>query len=130
MLTLQQRDLKEPDMSNTSISNKAISNNTLTVVDREGATHDLEWEPDQSMMEALRDNDLPVLASCGGTASCATCHVFLEQEVFNTLEERSDDELELLVEAEGYRECGSRLSCQVRFSRELNGVTVTLAPEE
>ncbi|MDQ0865511.1 2Fe-2S iron-sulfur cluster-binding protein [Arthrobacter globiformis] len=117
-------------MSNTSMSNTAISNNTLTVVDREGATHDLEWEPDQSMMEALRDNDLPVLASCGGTASCATCHVFLEQEVFDTLEERSEDELELLVEAKGYRECGSRLSCQVGFSRDLNGATVTLAPEE
>ena len=116
-------------IGHTAIGNTAISNNTLTVVDREGGTHDLEWEPDQSMMEALRDNDLPVLASCGGTASCATCHVFLEQEVFDTLEERSEDELELLVEAEGYRECGSRLSCQVGFSRDLNGVTVTLAPE-
>jgi len=112
------------------MTNTAMSNNRLTVVDREGATHDLEWEPDQSMMEALRDNDLPVLASCGGTASCATCHVFLDQEVFDTLEERSEDELELLVEAEGYRECGSRLSCQVGFSRELDGATVTLAPEE
>lgn len=106
------------------------SSNQLTVVDREGTTHDLEWEPDQTMMEALRDNDLPVLASCGGTASCATCHVFLEQAVFDTLEERSEDELELLVEAESYRECGSRLSCQVGFSRDLDGVTVTLAPEE
>jgi 2Fe-2S ferredoxin len=121
---LQQRDPKETDMSNTS-----MSSNALTVVDREGATRDLEWEPDQSMMEALRDNDLPVLASCGGTASCATCHVFLEQEVFDILDERSEDELELLVEAEGYRECGSRLSCQVGFSRDLNEVTVTLAPE-
>jgi 2Fe-2S ferredoxin len=122
---LQQRDPKETDMSNTS-----MNNNTLTVVDREGATHDLEWEPDQSMMEALRDNDLPVLASCGGTASCATCQVFLEQQVFDNLEERSEDELELLVEAEGYRECGSRLSCQVGFSQDLNGVTVMLAPQE
>ena len=123
-LTLQQPETKETDMSST------MSKNQLTVVDRVGATHDLEWEPDQTMMEALRDNDLPVLASCGGTASCATCHVFLDQEVFDTLEERSEDELELLVEAEGYRECGSRLSCQVGFSRDLNGVTATLAPEE
>jgi 2Fe-2S ferredoxin len=117
--------LRQPDPKETG-----MTNNKLTVVDREGATHALEWEPDQSMMEALRDNDLPVLASCGGTASCATCHVFLEREVFDTLEDRSEDELELLVEAEGYRECGSRLSCQVGFSRDLIGVTVTLAPEE
>lgn len=107
-----------------------MSNNKLLVIDRDGASHDLEWEADQTLMEALRDNDLPVLASCGGTASCATCHVFLAKDVFDTLPERSEDEVELLVEAEGYRECGSRLSCQLDFSQELNGVTVTLAPEE
>ena len=107
-----------------------MSKNNLTVIDREGSTHNLEWEPDQTLMEALRDNDLPVLASCGGTASCATCHVFLDKEVFDTLAARSDDELEVLVEAEGYQECGSRLSCQLDFSQELNNVTVTLAPEE
>jgi ferredoxin len=67
-----------------------MSNNKLTVIDRGGTTHDLEWEPDQTLMEALRDNDLPVLASCGGTASCATCHVFLDKEVFDTLGERSE----------------------------------------
>ena len=39
------------------MTNTDMSNNRLTVVDRDGATHDLEWEPDQSMMEALRDND-------------------------------------------------------------------------
>lgn len=107
-----------------------MSTNKLTVIDREGSTHDLEWDQDQTLMEALRDNDLPVLASCGGTASCATCHVFLEKDVFDSLDERSEDELELLVEAEGYRECGSRLSCQLDFSKELNGARVTLAPEE
>lgn len=94
------------------------------------ALHDLEWKPDQTLMEAPRDNDVSVLASCGGTASCATCHVFLAKEVFDTLAERSEDELELLVESEDYQECGSRLSCQLDFSQELNGVTVTLAPEE
>lgn len=107
-----------------------MSNNKLTVVDREGKSRDLEWEPDQTLMEALRDNDLPILASCGGTASCATCHVFLADEVFDTLGERSEDEIELLVEAEGYRESGSRLSCQLDFTKDLDGVTVTLAPEE
>lgn len=107
-----------------------MSNNELTVIGRDGTTSAVEWEPDQTLMEALRDNDLPVLASCGGTASCATCHVFVEEEVFNALGERSEDELELLVDAEGYRECGSRLSCQIGFNSSLDGLTVTLAPEE
>ncbi|QOD04402.1 2Fe-2S iron-sulfur cluster-binding protein [Pseudarthrobacter sp. BIM B-2242] len=107
-----------------------MSTNTLTVVDREGQQHAVAWEPEQSLMEALRDNDLPVLASCGGTASCATCHVFLDGDIVTSLGERSEDEAELLVDAEGFSEDCSRLSCQVTFEDRLNGMTVTLAPEE
>lgn len=107
-----------------------MSNNEVTVVDRDGVVQTIAWEPDQTLMEALRDNDLPVLASCGGTASCATCHVFVEPEVFERLGDRSEDELEVLADAAGYRECGSRLSCQIGHDPALGGLTVTLAPED
>ncbi|KAA9164428.1 (2Fe-2S)-binding protein [Amycolatopsis acidicola] len=102
----------------------------VTALDREGESHELSWEPDQSLMEALRDNGLPVLASCGGTASCATCHVFLDPELVGRLGERSEDELELLEETEYYDEATSRLSCQVAHDAALDGITVRLAPEE
>lgn len=107
-----------------------MSNNTLNVIDRDGQHHPVGWGREQSLMEALRDNDLPVLASCGGTASCATCHVFLDRDIVASLGERSEDESELLVDAEGFQEDCSRLSCQVEFEDRLDGMTVTLAPEE
>jgi 2Fe-2S ferredoxin len=102
----------------------------IQVLDREGTPHELDWAPDQSLMEALRDNDLPVLASCGGTASCATCHVFLDHEVVAGLGRRSEDELELLEETEHFDETASRLSCQVPHDPALDGIIVRLAPEE
>jgi ferredoxin, 2Fe-2S len=102
----------------------------ICVVDRGGEQHDVEWDDGQSLMEALRDNDLPVLASCGGTASCATCHVFLPTEVVERLGERGDDELELLEEADAFDPHRSRLSCQVERDTALDGITVELAPEE
>jgi 2Fe-2S ferredoxin len=102
---------------------------SITAVDRDGTQHSLEWEEDQTLMEVLRDNDLPVLASCGGTASCATCHVFLEESVAQKLGERSADELELLEDAAGYRACGSRLACQIEHDESLDGIRVELAPE-
>ncbi|WP_415856484.1 2Fe-2S iron-sulfur cluster-binding protein [Sinomonas sp. G460-2] len=102
---------------------------SITAVDRDGTQHSLAWEEDQTLMEVLRDNDLPVLASCGGTASCATCHVFLDEAVATRLGERSADELELLEEAEGYRACGSRLACQIEHDDALDGIRVELAPE-
>lgn len=70
-----------------------MSNNTITVIDREGSPSQVKWEPEQTLMEALRDKDFPLLASCGGTASCATCHVYLESQVVAELGERSEDEI-------------------------------------
>ena len=104
--------------------------NTITVIDRVGQQHSIEWEEDQALMEALRDNDMEVLASCGGTASCATCHVFVPEEILPSLGDRSEDEIDLLNDAEGYRPAQSRLSCQVPFEARLDGLTVELAPEE
>ncbi|MGT2463560.1 2Fe-2S iron-sulfur cluster-binding protein [Sinomonas atrocyanea] len=101
----------------------------ITAVDRDGTEHSLVWDEGQTLMETLRDNDLPVLASCGGTASCATCHVYLEEPVAARLGERSADEAELLADADGFRECGSRLSCQIGHDAGLDGIRVELAPE-
>lgn len=102
----------------------------VTAVDRDGSTHGLKWEDDQSLMEVLRDNDLPVLASCGGTASCATCHVYLDPSVASKLPPQQPDELELLADAAEYRPDQSRLSCQVEYDESLDGIRVELAPED
>jgi 2Fe-2S ferredoxin len=102
----------------------------IEVHDRDGAEHRLTWTEDQTLMECLRDHDLPVLASCGGTASCSTCHVYLAEGVVAALGERSEDESELLEDSEFYLSARSRLSCQVRHDASLDGIAVTLAPED
>lgn len=102
----------------------------IDVTDRNGSGRRVDWEPGQSLMEALRDNDFPILASCGGNASCATCHVFLPKRIVELLGERSEDELELLEETEFYDPERSRLSCQVAHSVELDELRVVIAPED
>lgn len=102
----------------------------VKVTDRHGLAHSVGWEPAHSLMECLRDNDLRVLASCGGTASCSTCHVYIGESLFADLSDRSEDEQELLDDSEFYREDASRLSCQIAYSEELDGISVELAPEE
>jgi 2Fe-2S ferredoxin len=106
-----------------------MSTKRINVIDREGNEHSVEWSADQSLMEVLRDNDFPILASCGGTASCATCHVFLEKDAFPSSGERSEDELELLAETDTYIADQSRLSCQLTYESSCGGATVTIAPE-
>lgn len=103
---------------------------TIFVVDREGCEHTLEVDNGDSIMEPLRELSDGVEALCGGMCSCATCHVFIESDWFVKLPERQDDELELLEDTECFREHNSRLACQIEISDKLDGLRLTVAPEE
>lgn len=82
-----------------------------------------------SVMEAIRDAGIDeLMALCGGACSCATCHVYLDKAFEPCLPLRSEDEDELLDGSEHKRE-NSRLSCQLMMNADLNGLRVTIAPE-
>ena len=100
----------------------------LFVTDREGAEHVLEGTPGWSVMEIIRENNLPIEAACGGCCACATCHVYVEPDWLGKLEAPNQDENMMLDEAFEVRD-NSRLSCQVKYSDALAGLKVTLAPE-
>jgi 2Fe-2S ferredoxin len=102
----------------------------VQVTDRSGDAQRVEWAPDQSLMESLRDADLPVLASCGGTASCSTCHVYVASPAFPRFGDRTEDEQELLEDSDYFRDGSSRLSCQMRYVEDLRDVSIELAPED
>ena len=102
----------------------------IVVTDRAGEKHDIDIDAGDNIMDPLRELDNGIEALCGGMCSCATCHIFLEPKWFEKLEAPQDDELELLEETECFRKGESRLSCQVKFSEELEGMTFTIAPEE
>ncbi|MDP6436927.1 MAG: 2Fe-2S iron-sulfur cluster-binding protein [Gammaproteobacteria bacterium] len=102
----------------------------IVVTDRAGDQHEIELEPGDNIMEPLRELSNGTEALCGGMCSCATCHVFIEPKWAAMLEGAQDDELELLEETETYRKDESRLSCQIEFSDELDGMRFTIAPEE
>lgn len=101
----------------------------ILLTDREGGTHDVDGEAGMKLMEAIRDIDNSVEAICGGLCSCATCHVYVDPDWFAKLRPIDDDEEELLDSLEGRRD-NSRLSCQIELVPELDGIAVTVGPEE
>jgi 2Fe-2S ferredoxin len=103
---------------------------TIYVIDREGTEHVLEVASGMSLMEPLREIDGGVEALCGGMCSCATCHVFIEADWSAKLGEARDDEMELLEDTESFSSGQSRLSCQVTVTDALDGMRLTVAPEE
>lgn len=80
-----------------------------------------------TVMEAIRNAGLPILADCGGSCACATCHVFVEVEWLDRLPPLAEGEAAILEFAEGV-DARSRLSCQIAVSPELDGLTLELAP--
>ena len=103
---------------------------TIFVVDREGNEHTVTVDNGNSVMEPLRELDDGVEALCGGMCSCATCHVFIDSAWFAKLPERQDDELELLEDTECFQADNSRLACQLEVTDEIDGLRLTVAPEE
>lgn len=102
----------------------------IQVIDRDDRTHRLAARPGGTLMELLRDADLGVAAICGGQCACATCHCLLEPDGKRLTGEPGADERELLASLEHFDAARSRLACQLEVSERLDGLRVTLAPEE
>lgn len=102
----------------------------LIVVNRDGEESAIEVEDGLTVMEAIRDNGFDeLLALCGGCCSCATCHVHVDPAFQDKLPTMSEDEDDLL-ESSDHRGESSRLSCQIPFTADLDGLKVTIAPED
>ncbi len=94
----------------------------------DGNLHEIEVEEGITLMEVGRDNNLGIEGTCGGSLSCATCHIIVDKEWFEKVGEPSEDEEDMLDLAFGL-EPTSRLGCQIRMDKSLDGLKVKI-PEE
>lgn len=101
---------------------------TIFVTDRTGGEHVLEAKTGKKVMEILRDAGLPIEASCGGCCACSTCHVYIDPAWMAHVGPAHEDEQETLDLAFEVRDT-SRLSCQIPFTAELDGLRLTLGAE-
>ncbi len=102
----------------------------LIVKTRDGQEHELTAAAGGSVMQVIRDNNIDeLLAMCGGSCACATCHVYIDADWTERVGEANASEDELL-DSSAYRKPQSRLSCQIKFLPELNGLSVQIAPED
>jgi 2Fe-2S ferredoxin len=102
----------------------------IVATDREGATRAVDCPDGQSLMMGLKAAGFDIMAICGGGCSCATCHVYVAPDDYARLEPPSEFEVELLEESENFRPDSSRLSCQIFAAAAIDGLAVTLAPED
>jgi 2Fe-2S ferredoxin len=98
------------------------------VTDLDGKEHEIEGTLNWTLMEVIRDADLPMRAECGGSMACATCHVYVDPAWLGKTGPASEEERDTLDG--GFEiEPNSRLSCQIVLKPELDGLKVTLTTD-
>ncbi|KAN0136806.1 ferredoxin [Lactarius tabidus] len=85
----------------------------------------VEANEGDDILSIAHEHDIDLEGACEGSVACSTCHVILSPEHYDFLPEPEDDENDMLDMAFGLSET-SRLGCQVRLTRELDGMIATL----
>ena len=98
----------------------------ITYIEHGGTEHVVDVPNGLTVMEGARDNGIPgIEADCGGACACSTCHVYVHPDWVDKLPEKDAMEEDMLDFAYDVRPT-SRLSCQIRVSDDLDGLTVTV----
>lgn len=98
----------------------------ITFIEHNGACHTVDAQEGISVMEAATGNMVPgITADCGGSCSCATCHVHVD-ETWLEITGKPDDLEQSLIDFSMAPRSNSRLSCQIKVTRELDGLVVRL----
>ena len=109
-----------------------MSDIQLKITDRDGKTHNVIAPVDMAMnlMEVIRSYELApegTIGVCGGMAMCASCQCYINSN--HSLPKMEDEEEAMLSEAYNVTE-DSRLGCQIQVTNEIDGLEITIAPEE
>jgi 2Fe-2S ferredoxin len=98
----------------------------IIFIEHDGSTHEVEARDGNSVMETAIKNNVPGIdADCGGSCACATCHVYVDESWLGRLQAASPVEQSMLEFAQDTA-ANSRLSCQIKVSADLAGLTVRL----
>lgn len=97
----------------------------VTFITKEGDQIPLEVAEGDNLLDIAQANGLDMEGACGGSCACSTCHVIVDPEYYDKMEEPDDDENDMLDLAFGLTET-SRLGCQITMTKELDGLRVAL----
>ena len=98
----------------------------VRIIEYNGTEHVLDATEGTSVMQTAIDNMVPgIIGDCGGNASCATCHGYVDPDWVDRVPAKSEDE-EIMLEGMAHTEENSRLTCQLKMTPALDGLVVRL----
>ena len=98
----------------------------IRFIQHDGSERVVAAELGKSIMQTARDNMVPgIIGDCGGNCSCATCHGYVDPAWIERVAPPSEDEV-IMLDGTMHQEANSRLTCQIKMTRELDGIVVRL----
>lgn len=95
------------------------------VATKDGTEFPVKADVGENLLEVAHQNEIDLEGACEASLACSTCHVILEDEVYDELEEPEEEEEDLLDLAFGLTHT-SRLGCQVMVTEAMEGMKVKL----
>ena len=97
---------------------------TVNFINSKGELKSVNAVEGETLMECAKKNDIhEIEAECGGGCSCATCHVYIDKDWVDKIDEASEMEEDMLDFALNVQD-NSSLSCQIKLEADLDGLTV------
>jgi len=97
----------------------------MIFIERDGTRREVDAPLGLSVLEIAHRHDVDIEGACEGSLACSTCHVIVDPEWYELLQDASEDEEDMLDLAFGLT-ATSRLGCQIIITEELDGLTVRL----
>ncbi len=97
----------------------------MTFIKTDGTRVEVDAPIGLSVLEIAHRNDIDLEGACEGSLACSTCHVIIDPEWYDALQDATEDEEDMLDLAFGLTRT-SRLGCQIIMTEELDGLTVSL----
>jgi len=102
----------------------------ITYINADGSSRTIDAEIGATVMEtAIKNSVAGIEAECGGACACATCHVYVDdtwREIAGEPSPMEEDMLDFGYDVQP----NSRLSCQIKVTPEIDGLTVDVAPRD
>jgi ferredoxin len=97
----------------------------IIFIDQDNKETVIEAQAGLSILDVAHTHHIDLEGACEGSLACSTCHVVLEQDAFDKLEDPSEDEEDMLDMAFGLT-LTSRLGCQIFLTDEMDGIRVRI----
>jgi ferredoxin len=98
---------------------------SVTFIQPDDSRQQVSARVGETLLQTAHRHEIDLEGACEGVCACSTCHLIVPLKLYDSLEEPSEDEEDMLDMAFGLTET-SRLGCQITVTQDMDGVELEM----